>query len=639
MTPLRLPRPSVSLAVKIAATTSLPILAVLVTALLAVNSRVAAQQNRTVTADLARAALSFEKQMARQGEDLKRIGTVVTRDPKFFAMFTLPKSDRGSEDYQQTLAGVAADFQHDTEAPIFDVTDDAGVILARAGRPGQYGIDISRSSLIREALARRPASGYVMEGRSAYRVAVLPIVVGGSLVGTLTLGKSVDLALAQALKETTRSEVVFTVDGEIISSTVPESPLRAILREKAREWRDREAKRGILPLGATLEVVPSPNERFLALRGEVSGLEMGGSLSYVLLRSLDQETAMVRRIGADLLWVGAAAAVLALLLGLGIAAGVTRPIRRLVQAANEMRVGNYDFPLDVRSRDEMGRLAEDFEAMRASQRSEIQRLGEIDRMKSNFIAIASHEIVTPVTMIKAYAEMIGGGALGPVTENQREGLAAIGRGTATLTRLARDLTDMSLLDRDQLPANFEPSDLGEILEEIAVQVSPFVTQRNQQLSISVETGLVHPRIDRDYLGQAILNVVMNAVRFTADGGAVDLSTKRVPDGAEIAVTDTGIGIPKEDQEKIFARLVELKDINLHSSGTAEFNSSGLGLGLSIARGIVEAHGGTIRVESEVGKGSTFRILLPFMPESTAPGKGTGASGDSARQLRQTSSVN
>ncbi|TMQ57445.1 MAG: hypothetical protein E6K75_06870 [Candidatus Eisenbacteria bacterium] len=107
MTPLRLPRPSVSLAVKIAATTSLPILAVLVTALLAVNSRVAAQQNRTVTADLARAALSFEKQMARQGEDLKRIGTVVTRDPKFFAMFTLPKSDRGSEDYQQTLAGVA----------------------------------------------------------------------------------------------------------------------------------------------------------------------------------------------------------------------------------------------------------------------------------------------------------------------------------------------------------------------------------------------------------------------------------------------------------------------------------------------------------------------------------------------------
>jgi signal transduction histidine kinase len=638
MTPLRLPRPSVSLAVKIAATTSLPILAVLVAALLAVNSRVAAEQNRTVTADLARAALSFEKQMARQGEDLKRIGTVVARDPKFFAMLTLPKADRGSQDYQETLAGVVSDFQHDTEAPVFDVTDDAGIILARAGHLGQYGIDISRSSLIREALARKPASGYVMEGQNAYRVAVVPIVVGGSLVGTLTLGKSVDQALAQALKETTRSDVVFTVDGEIISSTVSPSPLRLALEKKAREWRERTQERGVTPLGAMLEVVPSSGERFLALRGEVSGLEMGGQLSYVLLRSLDQETAMVRRIGADLLWVGAVAAVLALLLGLGIAAGVTRPIRRLVQAANEMRVGNYDFPLNVRSRDEMGVLAADFEAMRATQRSEIQRLGEIDRMKSNFIAIASHEIVTPVTMIKAYAEMMGGGALGPVTDNQREGLAAIGRGTATLTRLARDLTDMSLLDKDQLPAKFEPSDLGEILEEVAVQVSPFVTQRNQQISIGVETGLVHPRVDRDYLSQAILNVVMNSVRFTPDGGSIDLSTRRVPEGAEIVVTDTGIGIPKEDQEKIFAKLVELKDINLHSSGTAEFNSSGLGLGLSIARGIVEAHGGTIRVESEVGKGSTFRIHLPFAADAAPPEKGSAPAGEPSRQLRRTASV-
>ncbi len=644
MTPVRLPRPSVSLAVKIAATTSLPILAVLVAALLAVNSRVAAQQNRTVTSDLARAALSFEKQMERQGEGLKWIGAVVARDPKFFAMLTLPKSDRGSADYQETVAQVMADFQRDTEAQVFDVTDDAGVILARTERPGQYGIDISRSTLIHEALARRPAMGYVMEGMKAYRVSVVPIVVGGLLVGTLTLGRGVDQELAQALKETTRSEVVFTVDGEIICSTIAESaPLRAILQKKAREWRSRNKERGVTPLGATLEVVPSSGERFLALRGEVSGMEMGGQLSYVLLRSLDQETAMVRRIGGDLLWVGAAAAVLALLLGLGIAAGVTRPIRRLVQAANEMRVGNYDFPLDVRSHDEMGRLAQDFEVMRAAQRSEIQRLGEIDRMKSNFIAIASHEIVTPVTMIKAYAEMMAGGALGPVNETQREGLAAIGRGTATLTRLARDLTDMSLLDRNQLPANFQACDLGEILEEIAVQVSPFVTQRNQQLSIGVETGLVHPRVDHDYLSQAILNVAMNSVRFTPDGGSIDLSARRVPEGAEIAVTDTGIGIPKEDQEKIFARLVELKDVNLHSSGTAEFNSSGLGLGLSIARGIVEAHGGTIRVESEVGKGSTFRILLPFRAEDVSPerksrGLPRARHADPTRQVAKTTSV-
>ncbi|HXF58235.1 MAG TPA: ATP-binding protein [Candidatus Saccharimonadales bacterium] len=610
MKPVRLPWLRANLAAKIAATTSLPILAVLLAALLAVNFRVAAQQNRTVTADLSRAALSFEKQMMHQGEELKRIGTVVSRDPKFFAVLTLPRADRGSADFHETLVGVVSDFQRDADAPIFDVTDDKGVILVRGERPAEFGIDISGSNLIREALARRSVSGYVVEGRNAYRVAVVPIVVGGNLAGTLTLGKSVDAALAEALKETTRSDVVFTVDGEIASSTVPDSPLRTLLAGKIRDWQ-RHDQGG----GTKVEVVPTPKERFLALRGEVRGPEVGGRLGYLLLRSLDQETAVVRRIGEDLLVAGAAAAVLAVILGLGVAAGVTRPIRRLVQAANEMRVGNYEFPLNVRSRDEMGRLAEDFEAMRAAQRSEIARLEEIDRMKSNFITIASHEIVTPVTMIRAYADMMADGALGEIGSLQKEGLAAIRRGTTTLTRLARDLTDMSLLDRNQLPAKYAAHDIGELLEDIAVQIAPFVTQRDQQMSIGVEPGLVHPRVDRDYLGQAILNIAMNAVRFTPDGGAIDLSAKRVEDGVEIEVRDTGIGIPEADQERIFSKLVELKDVNQHSSGTTEFNSSGLGLGLSIARGIIEAHGGTIRVESQVGTGSTFTILLPMRTPS------------------------
>ncbi|TMQ56033.1 MAG: HAMP domain-containing protein [Candidatus Eisenbacteria bacterium] len=613
MKPFRLPRFRLSLAAKIATITSIPILAVLVAALLAVNFRVAAQENRTVTADLARAALSFERQMLHQGEELKRIGIIVARDPKFFAMLTLPGVDRGTEYFQATLAGVVGDFQRDTEAQVFDVTDEHGVVLVRGGRPDEHGINISGSKLIREALASRPASGYMVEGRKAHRVAVVPILVGGTLVGTLTLGRSVDSELAQALKETTRSDVVFAVDGEIALSTLPESALRSTLQTKIREWREADSRLQAAGerLGQRLEVLPVQGERFLALRGDVRGPEVGGHLGYVLLRSLDQETLILKRIGVDLSVAGATAALLALLLGLGVAAGITRPIRRLVEAANEMRVGNYDFPLNVRSRDEMGRLAEDFEIMRDTQRHEIERLGEIDRMKSDFIAVASHEIITPVTMIRAYADMIGEGALGEVTPPQREGLSAIRRGTDTLTRLARDLTNMSLIERNQLPAHFAPCDIGEVLEEVAVQVAPFVTQRDQQLSISVEPSLVHPRIDRDYLSKAILNIAMNAVRFTPDGGSIGLAAQRVGDAVEVEVSDTGIGIAEEDQERIFSKLVELKDVNLHSSGTAEFNSSGLGLGLSIARGIVEAHGGMIQVESRVGEGSIFLVRLPF----------------------------
>jgi two-component system sensor histidine kinase VicK len=192
---------------------------------------------------------------------------------------------------------------------------------------------------------------------------------------------------------------------------------------------------------------------------------------------------------------------------------------------------------------------------------------------------------------------------------------------------------MSLLDRNQLPAKFAPCDVAEILEEVAVHVAPFVTQRDQQLSIGVETGLVHPRADREYLSQAIMNLAMNAVRFTPDGGSIELSAGRVEGGIEVVVTDTGIGIRDEDQERIFAKLVELKDVNHHSSGTAEFNSSGLGLGLSITRGIVQAHGGTIRVESQMGKGSTFRILLPFIEGPGAPIQTTAP--DNRRQVNAT----
>ena len=167
MKPLRLPRPRLTLAARIAAITSVPILAVLVAALLAVNYRVAAQQNRTVTADLSRAALSFEKQMVHQGEELKRIGTVVARDPKFFATLTLPRTERLSADFHETLSGVTADFQRDADAPIFDVTDEHGVVLVRGGHPDEYGIDISGSNLIHQALARQAVSGYVMETSDA----------------------------------------------------------------------------------------------------------------------------------------------------------------------------------------------------------------------------------------------------------------------------------------------------------------------------------------------------------------------------------------------------------------------------------------------------------------------------------------
>lgn len=597
-------RVRISLLFKVAALTSAPILGVMVAALLVVNHRLTVDVNRTVTAGLSAAALAFEHQMGREGENLERIGVVIARDPKFFALLTLPRSDRKNADFHATLAGVLRDFRDDAETPIFDVTDAEGFLLARAGDPETQGEDLSKTEMVQAALAGKSNRGYLVEDGVAYRVAVVPITVGGALVGTLRLGRSVDMQLAERLKATARSEVVFVVNGTPAIATSRKAELPA----------------GFLsgPLDGRVTQVEAQGHRYLALRAALSGPNAGGRVGFALLRSLDEETAVLARIGNDLYITGAVVILLALLVGALVSAGITRPIRRLVEAANAMRVGNFDYPLQINSRDELGNLAARFEEMRAAQRLEIQRLEEIDRMKSNFITIASHEILTPVTTILAYTDLLGDGSLGSVSDPQREACAAIRRGADGLTRLAKDLTNMTLIERGELPLRFEARDVAQIAEEVAVQVIPLAAQRQQDVAILIEPDLHHSRIDAGYLAQAIMNLALNAVRFTPDGGSIEIGARRTEKGFEVYVSDTGIGISKEDFERIFSKIVELKDVNSHSSGTIGFNTSGFGLGLSIARGIVESHGGTIRVESELGRGSQFTIEIPHQPASATP---------------------
>jgi len=594
----------ISLVFKVAALTSAPILGVMVAALLVVNHRLTVDVNRNVTASLSAAALAFEHQMGREGENLERIGVVIARDPKFFALLTLPKSDRKNADFHNTLAGVLRDFRDDAETPVFDVTDAEGFLLARAGDPETQGEDLSRTEMVQAALAGKLSRGYLVEDGGVYRVAVVPITVGGALFGTLRLGRSVDTQLAERLKATARSEVVFVVNGTpaIATSTLAELPAGFLAG----------------PLDGRVTQVEAGGHRYLALRAALSGPNAGGRVEFALLRSLDEETAVLARIGHDLYITGAVVILLALLVGALVSAGITRPIRRLVEAANAMRVGNFDFPLQIRSRDELGNLAARFEEMRAAQRLEIQRLEEIDRMKSNFITIASHEILTPVTTILAYTDLLAAGSLGSVSDPQREAYTAIRRGAEGLTRLAKDLTNMTLIERGELPVRFEACDVAPIAEAVAVQVIPLAAQRQQDVTILIESDLHHSRIDAGYLAQAIMNLALNAVRFTPDGGSIEIGARRTEQGIEVYVSDTGIGISKEDFERIFSKIVELKDVNLHSSGTIGFNSSGFGLGLSIARGIVESHGGTIRVESELGRGSQFTIALPHQPAAATP---------------------
>jgi len=186
------------------------------------------------------------------------------------------------------------------------------------------------------------------------------------------------------------------------------------------------------------------------------------------------------------------------------------------------------------------------------------------------------------------------------------------------------MIDVSLIDNNLLSLNFQPTWLGQILGLICDELRDSITSRSQTLDLRSFPGSEQMLFgDSERLYQAFYNILCNAIKFTPDGGTITVDGRTLPGFIEVTVADTGIGISAEDQESIFEKFGQLGSASLHSSGKTKFKGGGPGLGLPISRGIIEAHGGTIWVESEGHDekrcpGSTFHVLLPIRTESPDP---------------------
>jgi signal transduction histidine kinase len=254
-----------------------------------------------------------------------------------------------------------------------------------------------------------------------------------------------------------------------------------------------------------------------------------------------------------------------------------------------------------------------------------QKLERLDRSKSNFISVAAHELKTPLTLIEGYASMMRD----VVTQFDQNGdidplLKGVNTGIQRLRQIIDDMIDVSLIDNNLLSLNFQPIWVSHILNLLRKELADSVHERRQMLEIRGFSGSEEwIYADPERLHQALHNVLTNAIKFTPDGGRITVDGRRLPGFVEITVTDTGIGITPEDQERIFEKFGTLGRADLHSSGKTKFKGGGPGLGLSITRGVIEAHGGTIWVESEGYDekklpGSTFHILLPIRTEAADP---------------------
>jgi signal transduction histidine kinase len=238
----------------------------------------------------------------------------------------------------------------------------------------------------------------------------------------------------------------------------------------------------------------------------------------------------------------------------------------------------------------------------------LQKLAEMNQLKSNFIANVSHELRTPLTHVKGYIELLFTESLGPINEDQRNALDVSQRATNRLQALIDDLILFSLASRGELTLRLEAVDIRKIAGDILSRANPKAEDSHIALSTDIEPDIPLVMADEQKISWALTQLMDNAIKFSSDGGQVVLEVRsESTDMVRVSVTDTGIGIPEERFTDIFEPFHQL-------DGSSTRRYGGTGLGLSLVKQIVEAHGSFIRVKSEVGNGSTFSFPLLSAPD-------------------------
>jgi signal transduction histidine kinase len=234
------------------------------------------------------------------------------------------------------------------------------------------------------------------------------------------------------------------------------------------------------------------------------------------------------------------------------------------------------------------------------------------------VDVAAHELKTPLTLIDGYTSMLIDVILKQNNNDLLVFTNGILNGSKRLRGIIEDMIDVSLLENNLLILNYQPYWLNRILEFVLLELSPVSKERDISINIPDFEGYNLMNYgDSERLIQLFKNLVINAIKFTPDGGIININGRKLTGFIEVLISDTGIGINQEDQAIIFEKFNRLGNIALHSSSKTKFKGGGPGLGLPIAKGIAEAHGGSIWVESSGYSetdfpGSTFHILLPLL---------------------------
>jgi len=257
---------------------------------------------------------------------------------------------------------------------------------------------------------------------------------------------------------------------------------------------------------------------------------------------------------------------------------------------------------------------------------------QLNKSKAGFISVAAHELKTPLTLIEGYASIFVEGLSLSQRDDANYLLIGIEKGIQRLKEIIENMLDISLIDNNLLRISYQPARLSQLVEQAYSKVKPAADQRRIQFQIdNIEDATLFTYLDPLRIFQVLVNLLQNGIKFTPDGGKVTLRARAMARFIEVTVADTGIGVATENQERIFHTFGSLGDVAFHSTSKTKFKGGGLGLGLPISRGIIEAHGGTLWVESaghdeQKYPGSIFHLMLPIRQEPPEESKWQMADG-------------
>lgn len=327
---------------------------------------------------------------------------------------------------------------------------------------------------------------------------------------------------------------------------------------------------------------------------EVDGKTVGWLLPSTTRLPFDKnsaESAFLRRIRATSVYAMVGTILLALILGGIVANSLTKPLREVSDATREIAKGNLGYQVEVSTEDEIGQLGEAFNQMSAD-------LELAHQTRKQMTADIAHELRSPLSVILGYTEAMSDGKI----TSSSEVLDVMHQEAQHLNHLVEDLRTLSLVDSGEMAMTLGYYAPEELLDRTAAALGKQAEEKGIDLLVEAEPDLPTVHVDPDRIAQVLSNLVTNALRYTPEGGRIILSAARGEGSVHLKVADTGSGIAPEDIPHIFSRF--------YRSDKARQQNGESGLGLAIARSLVEAHGGELSVENKTVEGATFTIELP-----------------------------